>query len=91
MKKKLVRKEVIINERFEMEFDVVCEGKQFAKMWALEQLSNWTKQTGRQIDRMPRVEQIEVEEILGVVYNGEDRRYQVKFSVKTRRYNSFSA
>jgi len=87
MKKKLVHKEVITKERFELEFDLIASGEQFAKMWALEQLDSWATQTGRAIDKMPRVDQIEPTVVLGVVHEG-GFRYKVKFFVSTRKYSN---
>ena len=85
MQKKLVRKAINTMERFDLEFDKIAVCEQSAKMWALNELDKWAKQTGRTIDKMPRVEQIEVKEVLGVVHEG-GFRYKVKFSVDTSIY-----
>lgn len=86
MKKNLVRKEIITKERFDLEFDLIADSAQFAKMWSLGELQIWAEQTGRTIERMPRVEQIEAKEILGVVHEGGER-WQVKFTVDTSIYS----
>ena len=79
MKKTLVRKATITKERFDLEFSLVALSEQFAKMRALGKLDTWANQTGRVVDKMPRVEQITVSE-------SSDGFWNVKFSVDTSIY-----
>lgn len=85
MKKKLVRKAINTMERFDLEFDLIADSEQSAKMRALGDLDTWARQTGRTIDKMPRVEQIEVTK--GNESSFEDADiWNVKFSVDTSIY-----
>ena len=85
MQIKLVRKAFITKERFELEFNIIADSEQFAKMRALGELDTWARQTGREIEKMPRVEQIEVTKSKESSFEDADV-WNVKFSVDTSIY-----